>query len=150
MSSLIPFDQIVVGDELGPIEAVISERAVENYCNDWDDPNPWYLDSAGGSPFGTRIVPPAFLAGLTGFQLLATKFNTRATIGVRTEHLNLRPLPVGQKMVTKGRIAGKYIKRGLEYVVVESTSYDGNGESFRKSVDHVLLSLEKVAEDERN
>lgn len=143
MSSLIPFDQIVVGEELGPVETEISERAVQNYCKDWDDPNPSYLED---SPFGGPVAPPAFMAGLTGFQLLGTKFNARATIGVKTAHENLGPIGVGQKMVTKGRIADKYIKRGLEYVVIESTSYDESGRAFRRSSDHILLSLERVQE----
>ena len=141
MSSLIPFDSIVVGTELGPVETDISVRAMEAYAKDWDDPNPWYTDS---SPFGGPVAPPAFMAGLTGFQLLSTKFNTRATIGVKTAHENLAPVAVGQKMSTSGRITDKYIKRGLEYVVVESTSYDEAGNAFRRSTDHILLSLERV------
>lgn len=142
MSALIPFESIVVGTELGPVEAVVSERAVAAYQDDWDDPNPWY---SGPSPFGGPIAPPAFLAGLTGFQLLSTQFNTRATIGVKTSHENLAPLLVGQKMTTRGSIADKYVKRGLEYVVVESTSFDEAGTPVRRSTDHILLSFERVA-----
>lgn len=140
MSRRIPWEDVVVGTELGPVEARISERAVRRYCEDWDDPNPWYLED---SPFGGPVVPPAFLAGLTGFQLLATKFDSRATIGAKTAHENLAPLPVGETLVTKGWIADKYVKRGLEYVVVESTSYDSTGQAVRRSTDHILLSLER-------
>jgi hypothetical protein len=145
MSSLIPFDTIVVGTELGPVETRITDKAMRNYQADWDDPNPWYTDA---SPFGGPVAPPAFMAGLTGFQLLSTQFNTRATVGVKTAHENLAPVLVaeGQKMVTRGRITDKYVKRGLEYVVVESTSYDAAGNPFRRSTDHILLSFEKVAE----
>lgn len=142
MSTLIPFDSIVVGIELGPVETDVSDKAMRAYCEDWEDPNPWYTEA---SPFGGPIAPPAFMAGLTGFQLLSTKFNTRATVGVKTAHENLAAVSVGQTMTTKGRITDKYVKRGLEYVVVESTSYDEQGTPFRHSTDHILLSFERVA-----
>lgn len=143
MSQLIPFDSIVVGEELGPVDYDVTEEVVRQYCADWSDSNPWYT---GPSPFGGPVAPPAVMAGLTGFRLLGSKFNARATIGAQTAHRNLAPLPVGQRMTTKGRIADKYVKRGLEYVVITSTSYGEDGVAFRESTDHILLSLERVAE----
>jgi acyl dehydratase len=143
MSRLIPFESIVVGTELGPIDTDVSAKAMAAYQKDWDDPNPWYSDA---SPFGGPIAPPAFMAGLTGFQLLSTRFNTRATIGVRTAYESVAPIAVGQTMKTVGRIADKYVKRDLEYVVVESTSYDEAGILVRRGTDHILLSFERVSD----
>lgn len=141
MSQLIPFESIRVGEELGPVDDLVSEDGVRQYCEDWTDSLSWYLAS---SPFGGPVVPPAYLAGLTAFRLLATKFNARATIGTRTIHRNLGPLPVGQRMITRGVVADKYVKRGFEYVVIKSTSYREDGTAFRESTDHILLSLEKT------
>jgi hypothetical protein len=141
LSELIPFDSIQVGEELGPVDDLVSEDAVRQYCEDWTDDLSWY---AASSPFGGPVAPPAYLAGLTAFRLLATKFNARATIGAQTSHRNLAPLPVGERMTTKGAIAGKYVKRGLEYVVITSTSYREDGTAFRESTDHILLSLAKT------
>jgi hypothetical protein len=141
VSTLIPFDAIIVGTELGPVQTVVSPESVEEYCQDWDDPNPWYLS---GSPFGGPVAPPAFLAGLTSFQLLGSRYDARSTIGVQTSHQNLRPIPVGETLVTRGRIADKYVKRGLEYVVVSSTTCGSDGTPCRQSTDHILLSLERV------
>lgn len=147
MSKAIPFESLVVGAELGPVEHDVSGPTVADYSRDWEDPNPIYVD---GSPdFDEPIAPPAFMAGLTGFRLLGTKYDTSATIGAQTEHENLGPLKVGQKMTTVGRIADKYIKRGLEYVVIESTSYDGAGKAFRRSRDHLLLSLERIPDEQQ-
>jgi hypothetical protein len=139
VSQLIPWESIDVGIALGPVETDISERAMYAYQQDWDDPNPWYTDA---SPWGAPVAPPAFMAGLTGFNLLATRFNTRATVGVKTMHENLAPVFTKQKMTTRGRVADKYIKRGREYVVVESSSYDQAGREFRRSCDHIILSFE--------
>jgi hypothetical protein len=143
MSTAIPFDSLVIGTELGPVTTHVTAKAVKAYCEDWDDPNPLYLER---SSLGGPIAPPAFMAGLACFRLLGTRFDARATIGVKTAHENLAPLPVGQTMTTRGVIADKYVKRGLEYVVIESTSYDEQGRTFRRSVDHILLSLERVAD----
>lgn len=141
MSSAIPWDTVVVGLELGPVETEITEKAAKNYCLDWDDPNPWYLEA---SPWGRPVAPPLFMAGLACFRLLSTKFKTAATVGVKSEHETLEPIFVGQTLVTRGRIAEKYVKRGLEYVVVESESFDEAGRQVRRGVDHILLSLERV------
>jgi hypothetical protein len=143
MSTLIPFDEIVVGQEFDPYPYEVTEEVVREYCHDWDDQNPWYSHS---SPFGYPVAPPAVMAGLTGFRLLGSKFQARATIGAQTAHKNLGPLRVGQTMITKGRIIDKYIKRGLEYVVIASTSYDESGTPIRESTDHILLSMERVTE----
>ena len=140
VSKAIPFDEIRVGQELGPIETPASANAVRRYCEDWQDPNPLYLED---SPFGGPIVPPAFMAGLTGFQLLATCYDARATIGAKTEHQNINPWRVGKKLITRGRIADKYVKRGLEYVVIESISLDEDGVEIRRSCDHILLGSER-------
>jgi acyl dehydratase len=141
VSTLIPFDTIAVGTELGPLETLVSPESIREYCHDWEDPNPWYLAE---SPFGGPVAPPAFLAGLTCFQLLGSRYDARSTIGVQSSHRNLRPIPVGETLVTRGRIADKYVKRGLEYVVVSSTTYAADGTPCRESTDHILLSLERV------
>jgi hypothetical protein len=140
VSQLIPWESVDVGTELGAVETDISERAMFAYQKDWDDPNPWYTEA---SPWGGPVAAPAFMAGLTGFNLLATRFNTRATVGVKTAHKNLAPVFTGQKMTTKGRLTDRYIKRRREYVVVESSSYDESGNEFRRSCDHIMLSFER-------
>ena len=125
MSKAIPFDEIQIGEELGPIETPASANAVRRYCEDWQDLNPLYLED---SPFGGPIVPPAFMAGLTGFQLLGRRYDARATIGAKTEHENINPWRVGKKLITRGKIAYKYIRRGLEYVDIPPSPFPCCGE----------------------
>ncbi len=141
MSKAIPFEQLEPGMPLGPVETRVTAKAMQNYCEDWADPNPWYLTD---SPFGGPIAPPAFMAGLTGFSLLATRFDTRPTIGTKTRHRNFGVVGVPGNLITRGQIAGRYIRRGLEYVVVASQSTDGAGNKVRESEDHILLSLERT------
>ena len=141
MSKYIPWDSVIVGEKLGPIEYVVDKEAVEQYCDDWKDPNPIYLKD---SPFGGPVVPPAFRAGLDSFRLLATKFDSHATVGVKTEHEYINPAKTGKRLITTGKIADKYIKRGIEYVVIEYSLVDEDGVEIRRSVDHIALSVERV------
>jgi N-terminal half of MaoC dehydratase len=144
MSRAIPFDTIVIGEKLGPWSITVTPELVQEYCEDWDDHNPMYL--TGTSDGAPPIVPPAFMAGLFCFRLLGMKYQAGATIGAQTEHENLCPARVGTTLTAEGHIAGKYIKRGLEYVVVESTVRDEAGTLVRRSRDHILLSLERVSQ----
>jgi hypothetical protein len=143
MTTNIPFDDIVIGEELGPWLITITQEVVAQYCDDWDDHNPLYLQ--GTSDGGPPVAPPALMAGLASFRLLGRKYNSRATVGARTEHENLKPIRVGETMRTEGRIVEKYIKRGLEYVIVEYTAYNEAGEPIRNSRDHILLGLERTS-----
>jgi len=143
MSKYIPFESIVVGEPLGPLEYLADKGAVEQYCNDWKDYNPVYLED---SPFGGPVVPPAFRAGLDSFRLLATKFDSHATVGVKTEHEFINPAKVGRRLITTGKIADKFIKRGIEYVVIEYLTVDEDGTEIRRSVDHIALSVERTSD----
>jgi hypothetical protein len=143
MSKYIPWDSVIVGEKLGPIEYVVDKEAVEQYCDDWKDPNPIYLED---SPFGGPVVPPAFRAGLDSFRLLATKFDSHATVGVKTEHEYINPAKTGKRLITTGKIADKYIKRGIEYVVIEYSLVDEDGVEIRRSVDHIALSVERATD----
>ena len=143
MPKWIPFDSIIVGETLGPIEYRVDEKDVEQYCDDWKDYNPIYLKE---SPFGGPAVPPAFRAGLDSFRLLATRFDSHATVGVKTAHEYVNPARLGKRLIVTGRIADKYIKRGVEYVVVEYHTADEDGIEIRRSVDHIALSVERVSE----
>jgi hypothetical protein len=143
MSKAIPFDSVIVGETLGPIEYVADKDAVKQYCDDWKDHNPIYLED---SPCGGPVVPPAYRAGLDSFRLLATKYDSHATVGVKTEHEFINPAKVGKRLITTGKITEKYIKRGMEYVKIEYWMVDEDGTEIRRSVDHIALSVERVTE----
>lgn len=143
MSKDIPFDSVIVGEKLGPIEYPIKSGHIKQYTEDWEDPNPAYLES---SSFGGPIVPPAYRAGLDSFTLLGSKYNARATVGVTTEHKFVNPLKPDQTVSVTGILVDKYIKRGIEYVVIEYEMKDESGTLIRESADRIALSVERVNE----
>jgi acyl dehydratase len=134
------FDNVTVGERFGSIEILADERTVREYCDEFCDHNPIYLVD---SPFGGPVVPPLIQAALADLALLGTKYDVHSTIPAKTEHKLINPAKVGKRLLVAGKIIDKYVKRGLEYVVVESYMVDEGGLEIRRSVDHVLLSLER-------
>jgi 3-hydroxybutyryl-CoA dehydratase len=142
MSRDIPFDDIVIGQELGPTEIPVNEKIVRDYCDEFKDHNPIYLS---GSPFGGPVVPPLFQATLHDLGLLGTKWDPHATVPSKTEHELINPARIGKRLSATGKIIDKYIKRGREYVVVQSVIVDEDSLEIRRCLDHVLLSLERTS-----
>lgn len=140
MPEPISYEAIKIGEELDPIEYHIDTQTVQQYCSDWDDPNPMYL--TGTSERGP-IMPLAYMAGLACFRLLSNRWSMSSTANVGTEHQNFRPINVGDTMTVKGRVIEKFVRRGLENIIVQSEAYDSQGNLARKSVDRIILSLER-------
>ncbi|MDD5190015.1 MAG: MaoC family dehydratase N-terminal domain-containing protein [Dehalococcoidales bacterium] len=142
MSKDIPFNELKVGMKFGPVPFVADEKAMQNYTKEMQDANPWYLEK---SPFGGPVVPPLFQGTLLGLRMIGTKFDSHTTVPAKLIQKNSRPARVGEKMTLSGTLIDKYIKRGMEYAVIESIIADENGQEIRRVTDHFLLSLEHVA-----
>jgi len=142
MSKDIPFDDIAIAQELGPTEIPVNEKIVRDYCDEFKDHNPIYLSR---SPFGGPVVPPLFQATLHDLGLLRTKWDPHATVPSKTEHELINPARIGKGLSATGKIIDKYIKRGREYVVVQSVIVDEDGLEIRRCLDHVLLSLGRTS-----
>src|SRR5262249_94766 len=134
---VVPFDRpglkeptwenIVVGEEFGPLEVVISDHAVKSYVYAIDDYHPWYLHD---SPFGGRIAPAALLtrALLDLLHLEYDAVRLRA-LHVRQELGLFGPLKVGQRITLRGRVEDKFVKRGEPYVVLVGHGCDNDGKT---------------------
>ena len=138
MQSEIDFDATRIGETFGPIELLPDEKTVREFCDERGDHNPIYLDS---SPFGGPVVPPAFRASLQGQRTLATKYDMHATVPTKSRHDYLNPARVGKRLITTGKLTGKYLKRGLEYIIIDSFTVDEDGVEIRRSREHILLGL---------
>ncbi len=140
MSKDIPFDQLKIGDKFGPRPFDTSERAVERFCNEMGDQNPLWLKK---SPWGGPVIPPLLSATLIGLGMIGSKYDAHATVPVKLIQKNIKPAFVGAKINQSGILIEKYVKKGLEYAVIESVLADENGNEYRKVIDHFLLSLER-------
>src|ERR1051326_7683817 len=104
------WENIVVGEEFGPLDAVIAEHAIKSYVYAIDDYQPWYLHD---SPFGGRIAPAAFVTRplLDLLHLEYDAMRLRA-LHVREELELFGPLKVGQHVTLRARVAQNFLKRG--------------------------------------
>jgi hypothetical protein len=136
----ISFDNIQIGEMFGPVELLMDEKLVKQYCEDHDDYNPIYLED---SPFGGPVVPTSYKASLQCQWSMGTKYDMHATIPTRSEQEYLNPAKVGSTLITTARLSGKYLKRGLEYIILESQTIDQNGVRIRHGLEHLLLGLQK-------
>ena len=140
MSKDIPFDELGIGDTFGPVDILADAQTVKRYCDEMKDRNPIYLKA---SPFGEPVVPPMFSAALLAQRVIGTRYDAHATVPTKLIQKNINPAKVGKRLILTGKLIDKYIKRGLEYAVIESSIVDEDGTEIRWVTDHLLLSLER-------
>lgn len=125
-------DGIEPGLDLGTRELVITADWIEKYMGSIDERNPWYTDD---SPFGGAIAPCAVLnyemelfdgwhpPGISG-RILST--------GQTWEFRG--PIWPGQRVILKGRVQDRYLKRGREYISMQASAYDEEGKLLCRTV----------------
>jgi hypothetical protein len=140
VSKDIPYEKLIIGEQLGPREIPTADKDIDRYINEMGDLNPIYTDS---SPWGGPVIPAMYMGTLLGLRLIGTKYDAHTTVPVRLSQKNINPAKRGKKLFLSGVLVDKYIKRGLEYAVIESVIKDEDGLEIRKTTDHFLLSLER-------
>jgi len=104
------FSQMVPGTVLGPLRITVSATANERY---------WRAAGVDHPALAAGALYPPIAANLT--VLCFTQVCPEAMIQTH-QHLRChRSVPAGVELVTTGRIASRYEKRGRTYVDVETT-----------------------------
>ena len=137
MSKDIPWDKLKIGDKFGPLELPYVERY---FTCEMDELNPIHTK---GSPWGSPVYPAMYMATLLGLRLIGSKYDSHATVPARLSQKNINPAKLDKKLFLSGTLVDKYIRRGLEYAVIESLMTDEDGIEIRQTTDHFLLSLER-------
>src|SRR4051812_21195033 len=100
MKSYLRFDEIVIGEEFGPIESHLSPENIAEYLRDWDDDDPRYR---GTDPSAPPLAPITYDSGRLGADLLWLKFKMDKTVVTKTAQRNIRPIRAGERIRTFGR-----------------------------------------------
>jgi hypothetical protein len=131
-----------VGDELGPWEYEVTEERVRRMTEELEEPDPWYRED---SPFGGPIAP-ATVSADDYIRVLETRFTHSGAVHTKAEHDFINPVRPGKHYTVRGKVAGRYEKKGRDYVVIESVTTDEDGVDIVRSRNILLLSLKTRAE----
>lgn len=131
---------------VSPEFAIIYSDPVEDY-------NPWYEAwpiPPGESPFGPAIAPPMLLGYWSfWFYVVAAGAIGGASRGVAAfwDTWIVNPCPLGTTVRYHGKLAKKYLKRGRQYVRIETTVEDAKtGKLYMRHAQETLAQYAKIQE----
>jgi hypothetical protein len=116
MKEKYSFDEIEIGMEMGPLELDVSPETVEEHRN-------WTRWEVGGDDNPANALPGIFLINHVRL-LTATLGGAGSRIWAKSQHEFFNPIRVGSKLVKRGKIVDKYLKRGKQYLIYEIETRD--------------------------
>ena len=136
------FENVVVPEELGPIQLVVDDHFIKRYAFTVDDYLPWAM--AEPSPFGGRIGHAAILADDL-LKVFYTRFDKSTVVGLHTEEQLWfdNPVFLGERVTLTGRYVDKYVKRDRGHVVLEAQA---TGEDGRSLIRHRGIEIMRIGE----
>jgi hypothetical protein len=134
------YEDLEVGQKIGSMEFTTNDDDIKDFL----DLVQW---SREHMPQEESFVPPSF--GVSGNVRLLHEFLGGAGSGVwaKSEHKYFNVPIQGKKLMKKGEIADKYIKRGKKYVVWETETTDEDGRLIYQSRETSVWSLEERGEE---
>ena len=122
------YDNIEVGEQLGPVEGVLSALKLKSHAFAVDDYGDWYFKD---SPFGGPIGHPTLLATDVLYLFMMAYDMTPPTEGGlhgKNEIEFVNPVRVGTRVTIQGTHSDKYQKRAQNYRILEGQVVDENGQ----------------------
>ena len=116
----ILFDDIQVGQTLGPVVHDVSADLVRRYAEATGDASMDFSGPAPAAPPSMATIFSTRLMGRVGIDRPA------GSIHAKQEYRLLAPLIAGQDVTTTGEVVEKYEKRGRLYVIFETLTVDSN------------------------
>jgi acyl dehydratase len=120
----IAYATVQVGEELYSTDLVVKPEDIDTFAYAVDDHHPWYFDD---SPFGGPIGHPT-LAANQALLMRHNKYIVDAGLHAQMQFEFVRPIRVGMRVRTLGRVIDKYEKRGRYYMVTEFVTTEESGE----------------------
>jgi acyl dehydratase len=120
----ISYDSVQIGEELESTDLVVKPEDVDTFAYAVDDHHPWYFED---SPFGGPIAHPTIAAN-QALLMRHNKYIVDAGLHAQMQFEFMRPIRVGMRIRTRGRVIDKYEKRGRHYMVTEFVTSEDSGE----------------------
>ena len=129
------YDKLVIGEELGSYEYVLTQKMLDNFRAAVDDPE---------ASFPTLAVKH----DATAFAMVYEDNTGGVNAGNEVEFFN-PPIP-GKTIHVTGRVADKYLRRDKPYMVIEATAVDEDGRLLEKLRTYQMKKPDEVGKKWQN
>ena len=125
MGSQENFEAIPIGMDLGTLEMTLDEETVRNRTE--------LVQWQAKGPAAKGFAPPGFTISQHARMKFEALPEMRVSIWAKSEQEFLKPMKLGGKILIRGRIVDKYVKRGRNYMVTDLETVDEAGEVLIRS-----------------
>ena len=126
---LFDYDQVVVGEELGSYEYVLTQEMVDLYRQAVDDPD---------------AVFPTIAVKHDATSLSLAYDDQTGSINAGNEIDLFNPPVPGKKILVTGRVHDKFVRREKPYLVIEATATDEDGRLIEKMRTYQIKKPEEL------
>jgi len=136
VKSEMTFDDVVIGDKIGPKEYFVDKRAVRDFMEygQWDSER---------FPVDGLFAPTGFSVVYHIHMLSEKMGGPGVRVWLKSEHEYFQPVKLGSKIIKEGKFIDKYTKRGRDYIVYEIETFDEEETLLFRSRETLLMSLRK-------
>jgi acyl dehydratase len=120
----ISYATIRVGEELESRDHNVKPEDIDTFACDVDVNQAWLYED---SPFGGPIAHPTLLAN-QALLMRHNKYVVDAGLHAQMQFEFVRPIRVGMRVRTRGKVIDKFEKRGRHYMVSEFVTTEDSGE----------------------
>jgi 3-hydroxybutyryl-CoA dehydratase len=124
----LTFDALTVGETFRSDDRLIRPEDLETYAFAVEDHHPWFTvgdDPAAAidSPYGEPVAHPTLLGNQALF-LRHTRYVVPAGLHAKMSFAFLRPVRLGVRARSRGRLVDTYERRGRQFMVTEFETFD--------------------------
>ena len=123
-------DEMEVGHTFSPLVFPIDEELIAKYVGTVGDRDPLHRDPSWARRAGYQgIVAPPTIAALYVLKAYRTDcLPPRGGVHLGQRFKFHRPIVAGEVLTVQARVADKYVKKGKQFLVIESTAQNERGE----------------------
>ena len=123
-------DEMEVGHTFSPLVFPIDEELIAKYVGTVGDQAPLHRDSSWARRAGYQgIVAPPTIAALYVLKAYRTDcLPPRGGVHLGQRFKFHRPIVAGDVLTVQARVADKYVKKGKQFLIIESTAQNERGE----------------------
>jgi acyl dehydratase len=123
-------DEMEVGHTFSPLVFPVDEELIAKYVGTVGDRDPLHRDPSWARRAGYQgIVAPPTIAALYVLKAYRTDcLPPRGGVHLGQRFKFHRPIVAGDVLTVQARVAGKYVKKGKQFLIIESTAQNERGE----------------------